>query len=208
MNSDNIKYPFHLTTHPFQGFWDLKYERNTRINLTISFFILFSLIVTNVLSNQYAGFIVNIYNPEEMNSLMEIVYVLIPVLFWCTANWSLTTLMDGEGKFVEIFIATCFALVPLVMINFPWIWLSNFISMQEAMFYYLSQSFAVIWFIFLIFVGNMTVHQYTPSKTIGTIVLTIIAMGFIAFLCLLFFSLIQQIIAFFSVIYQEIVFRY
>lgn len=161
-----------------------------------------------MLSNQYAGFIVNIYNPEEMNSLMEIVYVLIPVLFWCTANWSLTTLMDGEGKFVEIFIATCFALVPLVMINFPWIWLSNFISMQEAMFYYLSQSFAVIWFFFLIFVGNMTVHQYTPSKTVGTIVLTIIAMGFIAFLCLLFFSLIQQIIAFFSVIYQEIVFRY
>ncbi len=203
-----IKYPFHLIFHPFNGFWDLKYEYSKRMNLIISFAILFLLVVTNVLSSQYSGFLVNLYNPENMNSLMEILYVIIPVLFWCVANWSLTTLMDGEGKFVEIFTSTCFALSPLVIINFPWIWLSNLISMQETMFYYFFTSFAVLWFVFLLFIGNMTVHQYTPSKSVGTILLTIVAMGFMAFLCLLFFSLIQQMVAFFGVIYQEIVNRY
>ncbi|SDY92068.1 Yip1 domain-containing protein [Evansella caseinilytica] len=208
MNNEMIKYPFTLTIHPFKCFWELKYELNQRMNLIISVVILFSLILTNVLSNQYAGFIVNLYHPEEINSLMEIVYVVVPVLFFCVANWSLTTLMDGEGKFVEIVISTCFALTPLILINFPWIWLSNFISMQEAMFFYLSQSFAVAWFLFLLFIGNMTVHQFTPSKTFATMLLTIAAMGFLAFLCLLFFSLVQQIVGFFSVIYQEIVLRY
>ncbi|MFC0470751.1 YIP1 family protein [Halalkalibacter kiskunsagensis] len=208
MNREMIKYPFHLIFHPFNGFWDLKYEYSKRMNLIISFAILFLLVVTNVLSSQYSGFLVNLYNPENMNSLMEILYVIIPVLFWCVANWSLTTLMDGEGKFVEIFTSTCFALSPLVIINFPWIWLSNLISMQETMFYYFFTSFAVLWFVFLLFIGNMTVHQYTPSKSVGTILLTIVAMGFMAFLCLLFFSLIQQMVAFFGVIYQEIVNRY
>ncbi|GAE32175.1 YIP1 family protein [Alkalihalobacillus hemicellulosilyticus] len=208
MNKELIKHPFYLIVHPFNGFWELKYEYSQRINLIISFVILFLLILTNVLSSQYSGFVVNLYNPEDMNSLMEIVYVVVPVLFWCVANWSLTTLTDGEGKFVEIFITTCFALVPLVVINFPWIWLSNLISMQEVTFYYFSQSFAVLWFLFLLFVGNMTVHQFTPSKSIGTILLTIVAMGFMAFLCLLFFSLIQQVVAFVNVIYQEIIFRY
>ncbi|WP_370875949.1 YIP1 family protein [Evansella vedderi] len=203
-----IKYPFYLIVHPFNGFWDLKYEHNKRISLIISFVILFLLVVTNVLSSQYSGFLVNLYNPENMNSLMEALYVVVPVLFWCVANWSLTTLMDGEGKFDEIFTSTCFALLPLVLINFPWIWLSNLISIQEAMFYYFFTSFAVLWFVFLLFVGNMTVHQYTPSKSVGTILLTIVAMGFMAFLCLLFFSLVQQMVAFFSVIYQEIVNRY
>lgn len=164
--------------------------------------------MTNTLSSQYSGFVVNLYNPEEMNSLMEVVTVIVPVMFWCVANWSLTTLLDGEGKFAEIFIATCYALTPLILINLPWVFLSNFISLQEATFYYLSQSLAVIWFIFLLFIGNMTVQQFTPSKTVLTILLTLVAMGFIAFLCLLFFSLIQQIIAFLTVIYQEIVFRY
>ncbi len=207
MNRELIKYPLYVTLHPFNGYWDHKYEQARKTNLIISFAIVFLLVVTNIMGSQYSGFLVNLYNPSEMNSLMEIMYIVIPILFWCIANWSLTTLMDGEGKFVEIFTSTCFALVPMLLISFPWIWLSNVISLQETSFYYFSNSVALAWSMYLLFVGNMTVHQYTPVKTIGTIALTVVAMGFMAFLCLLFFSLIQQIVAFFTVIYQEFVMR-
>ncbi|MGG4143111.1 YIP1 family protein [Paenibacillus algorifonticola] len=207
MNSELYKYPFYLIMHPFNGYWELKYDRNQKVSIVISFVILFLLAVTNIMQSQYSGFVVNLVNPNGMNSIMEILYVVVPVLFWCVANWSLTTLMDGEGKFVDIFTSTCFALIPLVIIQLPWILLSNFISLQETAFYHFSSSIAMIWCVFLLFVGNMTVHQYTPSKTIGTIILTIAAMGFMAFLSLLFFSLIQQMLAFISVIYQELVLR-
>ncbi|WP_424991967.1 YIP1 family protein [Paenibacillus castaneae] len=193
--------------HPFNGYWEMKYETSKKMNLILSFAILLLLVLTNVLGSQYSGFLVHIYNPAEMNSLMEVTYVIVPVLFWCVANWSLTTLMDGEGKFVEIFTSTCFALIPMVIINFPWIWLSNVISLQETTFYYFCNSFAVLWSMYLLFIGNMTVHQFTPSKTIGTIILTIVAIGFMAFICLLFFSLVQQMISFVTVIYQEITMR-
>lgn len=207
MNKELVKFPFHLIVHPFNGFWDLKYEQNQKKNLIISYCILFLLIITNILGTQYRGLLVNLYNPDDMNSLLEIVYVIVPVLFWCIANWSLTTLMDGEGKFVDIFTSTCFALIPIVVINFPWIWLSNIISLQETAFYYFSNTLSIIWFLFLLFVGNMTVHQFTPAKTIGIMLLTVVAMGFMAFIGMLFFSLIQQIVAFISVIYQELVMR-
>lgn len=208
MDMENIKNPLKLMSRPFEGFWELKYELNTKPNLILSYIIVFALIITNILSTQYTGFVVNIYNPDDMNSLLEIVYVIVPLLYWCVANWSLTTLLDGEGKFVEIFIATCFSLAPLVIINFPLIWISNVLSNQEIMFYFIGQTIALLWFVFLMFVGTMTVHQYTPAKTVLTIILTFVAMGFLAFLTMLFFSLIQQIIAFVTVIYQEISFRY
>ena len=207
LNSELYKYPLYLIAHPFNGYWDLKYERSRKTNLVISFIVLFLMVITNVMQTQYSGFLVNLVNPDNMNSLMEILYVIVPVLFWCVANWSLTTLMDGEGRFVDIFTSTCFALIPIVLIDFPWIWLSNVISMQETAFYHFSKSIAIVWFMFLLFVGNMTVHQFSPTKTIATIILTVVAMGFMAFLCLLFFSLIQQIVAFVSVIYQEMVLR-
>jgi hypothetical protein len=194
--------------HPFKGYWELKYEQNRKTSLILSFVILSLMALTNILSSQYSGFLVHLYNPDEMNSLMEILYVAVPVLFWCVANWSLTTLMDGEGKFAEIFASTCFALIPMILIRFPWIWLSNAITLQEAAFYYFSESVAVLWSLYLLFVGNMTVHQFTPAKTIGTMLLTIVAMGFLAFICLLFFSLLQQIVSFITVIYQEISLRY
>lgn len=207
MNKELIKFPLYVIMHPFNGYWELKYEQSKKLNLILSFGILLLLILTNVFRSQYSGFLVNIYNPDEMNSLMEITYVVVPVLFWCVANWSLTTLMDGEGKFVEIFTSTCFALLPMVIINFPWIWLSNVISMQETTFYYFCNSFAALWSMYLLFVGNMTVHQFTPAKTVLTILLTLVAIGFMAFLCLLFFSLIQQIVSFVTIIYQEITLR-
>lgn len=207
MSRDWIRFPLNLMVHPFEGYWDLKYDRNRKFTLIISFCVLFLVAVTNILGSQYSGFLVHVYNPEAMNSVMEIVYVIVPVLFWCVANWSLTTLMDGEGKFVEIFTSTCFALLPLVIIQFPWIWLSNLVSLQETAFYYFSNSVAVLWFVYLLFVGNMTVHQFSPSKTIGIMMLTLVAMGFMAFIGLLFFSLVQQIVAFISVIYQELVMR-
>ncbi|MGW8821455.1 Yip1 family protein [Paenibacillus sp. BR1-192] len=207
MSRDWIRFPLNLMVHPFEGYWDLKYDRNRQFTLIISFCVLFLVAVTNILGSQYSGFLVHVYNPETMNSFMEIVYVIVPVLFWCVANWSLTTLMDGEGKFVEIFTSTCFALLPLVIIQFPWIWLSNLVSLQETAFYYFSNSVAVLWFVYLLFIGNMTVHQFSPSKTIGIMMLTLVAMGFMAFISLLFFSLVQQIVAFISVIYQEFVMR-
>lgn len=207
MSRDWIRFPLNLMVHPFEGYWELKYDRNRKFTLIISFCVLFLVAVTNILGSQYSGFLVHVYNPETMNSFMEIVYVIVPVLFWCVANWSLTTLMDGEGKFVEIFTSTCFALLPLVIIQFPWIWLSNLVSLQETAFYYFSNSVAVLWFVYLLFIGNMTVHQFSPSKTIGIMMLTLVAMGFMAFISLLFFSLVQQIVAFISVIYQEFVMR-
>lgn len=207
MNRELIRFPFYLTIHPFKAYWDLKYERDQRSSLWVAIGILAILSFTTILQSQYSGFLVNFQNPEELNSFMEIVSIVMPVLFFCIANWSLTTLMDGEGKFVEIFISTCYALLPLILINLPWIWLSNYLSLEETAFYYFSNSVAAAWTLYLLFIGNMTVQQFTPSKTILTLILTVVAMGFMAFLCLLFFSLIQQITSFVLTIYKELTLR-
>lgn len=207
MNKAWIKFPFYLAVHPYDAYWELKYELRQKTILRTAFAILALLSITMILQNQYRGFLVNFTNPAELNSIMEIVYVVVPVLFFSIANWSLTTLMDGEGKFAEIFSSTCFALLPIILIQVPWIVLSNYISIEEASFFYFSGSVAVAWSLYLLFVGNMTVHQFTPMKTIVTLCLTAVAMAFMAFLCLLFFSLIQQIVSFVMTVYQEISLR-
>ncbi len=206
-NKEWLRFPFYLTVRPYKAYWELKYERDLKTSLWTAVIILAALSFTMILQSQYSGFLVNYNDPRELNSLLEIVYVVVPVLFFCIANWSLTTLMDGEGKFVEIFISTCYALTPLIIINLPWIFLSNFISLEETTFYYVSSSIAALWFLYLLFIGNMTVQQFTAGKTVLTLLLTVVAMGFMAFLCLLFFSLIQQITGFVVTIYQEIVLR-
>ncbi|MGO4369569.1 YIP1 family protein [Paenibacillus sp. 2TAB19] len=201
----DIKYSLHVAFHPFDGFWDLKYENRGKLRVALA--ILLGVTVMMILKRQYSGYVVNFNYPLDLNSINELKYIVFPFLLWCIANWSLTTLMDGEGKFKEIVIATGYAMLPLILLYLPNLLLSNVITLREASFYYLLESVATIWFVWLMFIGTMTVHQYTVMKTITTMLLTIVVMGVIIFLGLLFFSLIQQIVGFVYTIYQELSLR-
>lgn len=205
MKRDDLKFPLHVIVHPFDGFWDLKYEKRGR--LRVAFGIVALLVLAIILQKQFAGFLVNFSDPRRLNSLGELVFVVLPFLLWCISNWSVTTLMGGEGKFKEIVMATSYALVPMLLIYPPMTLISRFMVQEETAFYHLLNTVAVIWFLGLLFVSIMTVHQYTAAKTILTMLLTVIVMGIIVFLGTLIFSMLQQIYEFVANIYREIIFR-
>lgn len=205
MKRDDFKFPLQVIVHPFDGFWDMKYEQKGR--LRVAMIILFLLVVAMILQKQFAGFLVNFNDPRRLNSISELVFVLFPFLLWSIANWSVTTLMGGEGRFKDIVMATSYALVPMVLIYPPMTLVSRFMVQEETSFYYLLNTVAVLWFLGLLFVGIMTVHQFTPAKTVLTCVLTVIVMGIIVFLGTLIFSMLQQIYDFILNIYRELIFR-
>lgn len=202
---DDITFALLSTVRPFRSYWDLKYEGKGKLNVAI--YIILLLVFVYIMQKQFVGFIVNFYDPQQFNSFEELIYVLVPFFTFCIANWALTTLMDGEGKFVEIIIALAYALLPLIMMTALSMVISNFLTVDETEYYWTLLSIGTFWFIFLLFVGNMMIHQYTVAKTIFTLFLTLVVMFFLFFLALLFFSLIQQMIAFVTTIYQEIIFR-
>ncbi|AIQ45143.1 hypothetical protein R70723_03965 [Paenibacillus sp. FSL R7-0273] len=205
MRQDFIKFPLHLIVHPFDSFWDMKYEGKGKLRVTLT--ILLLVVISMILKNQFAGFLVNYNDPRHLNSITQLITVIFPFFLWCLSNWAITTLMDGEGKFKEIMMATGYALVPIVIIYTPMVVASRFMAEEETAFYYLMMSVASIWFIALLFVGIMTVHQYTVLKTVVTMLLTIVVMGIVVFLGTLVLSMIQQITEFFINIYRELIFR-
>jgi hypothetical protein len=200
-----MAYSFRLIYHPFDGFWDLKHEK--RGSVKAANIILVILIFTLIMKRQLTGFIFNIYDPTKLNVFAEIFGVIAPFALWCIANWCLTTLMDGEGSFKDIWIASAYAMVPLILINIPLTIFSNFMTPEGMAFYHFFDKLAVVWMVMLIFFGNMTTHQYSISKTFFTCIFTIVGMGIIIFISLLFFYLIQQMMGFIVNLYREIAFR-
>jgi hypothetical protein len=205
MKQDFIKFPLHLIVHPFDGFWDMKYDGKGKVRVALV--ILALVVISIILQNQFAGFLVNYNDPRYLNSITQLLTIVFPFFLWCVSNWAITTLMDGEGKFKEIVMATGYALVPIVLLYVPITIASRFMVEEETAFYYLVISISSIWFVALLFVGTMTVHQYTAFKTIMTMILTVIVMGIIVFLGTLVMSMMQQIYEFIVNIYREIIFR-
>lgn len=201
----DMRYAFHVMLRPFDGFWDLKYEK--RGNLKSAFALLFLLVLTFIIQRQLTAFLFNTNNIQNLDIRRELQTTLVPFLLWCVANWCLTTLMDGEGSFRDIIIATSYALFPIIITNVFVTIISHWITLDEKEFYNFFLSLSMLWSAWLLFVGTMTVHQYSIKKNIFTILLTIAGMGIISFIGVLFFSLIQQMAGFISTIYKELTMR-
>ena len=203
--TDTLLYAKHVMFHPFDGFWDLTHEN--RGSLAAAHTFLFMFLLTWVLKLMYTNFqfinapvqYINIY--EQCGSL------LLPFLILCVSNWSLSTLFDGKGRFKDIYMAMCYALVPFVLIQLPLIFVSHMISFDEAAYYQVLMSVSTLWSRFLAFVGLMQVHDYGPGKTIIFLVATVFGALVILFLILVFFSLLSDAAGYFVSLYREIVFR-
>ena len=201
----SLKYGFYVIFHPFDGFWDLVHEQ--RGSLLAAHTWLFLFLLTYVLRLMLTNFqfitapiqYINVY--EQCGSL------LFPFLVLCLSNWALSTLFDGKGRFQDIYMAMCYALVPYVIIQLPLILVSNMISFDEAAYYQVLGSASIIWCLFLVFVGLMQVHDYTPGKTLIFLFFTIFGALVILFLILVFFSLLSDAVGFFVSLYREVAFR-
>ncbi|WP_312371577.1 YIP1 family protein [Lachnoclostridium sp.] len=201
----SLKYSFYIITHPFDGFWDLTHEK--RGSMAAANILLLLLALCRVFELQYTSFLFMTVHWQYINMLIEVLAIVLPILLWCVANWSLTTLLDGKGKLKEIYMGTVYAFTPKILIGYSLILLSNVITLEEGVLYMYLQYFATIWSVFLVISAMMMIHDYSFSKAILSSLATIVGVGVIVFIFTLFFSLISDGVAYFVSLYKEIIFR-
>ena len=202
---DSLRYALHVITHPFDGFWDLVHEKRGTIAAANTFLLLF--LVIRVLKLILTNFQFISAPVQHINVLEEMGSLLLPFLVLCIANWAMTTLFEGKGRFKDIYMGMCYALVPYIIIQLPMILISNMLTYEEGSLYSVMISFSVIWSVFIVFVGLMKIHDNGPGKTVIFLIVTIVGAAVILFLMLVFFSLLSDAVAFFVSFYREIVFR-
>ncbi|HKL47724.1 MAG TPA: Yip1 family protein [Candidatus Izemoplasmatales bacterium] len=204
--NDYIRFPAYILFHPFDGFEEFKRYKKAKLSVAIVFVVLFAYF--QIFSFTNLGFLINNNNPLDLNSLEEIFGVVLIIFLFSVGNWSITTLMEGKGTYKEIFMVTGYALFPLLIIGFPSVILSNFLTLDEMALYDLMMYIAYFFTGWMLFMGILNIHEYGLFKTILTFIATFVSIAVMIFVGLLFFDLIQQIIAFIASIIDEINLRY
>jgi len=200
-----LKYSLYTSVHPLDGFWDLTHEK--RGSLAAANVIVALAILVDVLRLTLTSFQFVTVNMEYFNAVIVMMRIILPVFLWVVANWSLTTLMDGKGRMLDIYMAVAYALAPSIIINAVMIVLSRLITYDEGAVYWVLAGFSVLWTAILILAGMMMVHDYSLTKTVLSSLLTIVGMGVMVFIFVVFFSLISDAAAYFVSLYKEILFR-
>ena len=195
----------HILTHPTDEFAELKYHKQyTYKTAAIAFLGLF---LSMVFTRQITAFPFNFNNPRDINVIFIFLGMLFACIAFCVVNWCITSLLDGKGNIREIACTVSYSLLPYVSASLLSVLVSHFLIMEEGVFLQILLAAGAIWSVYLLITAFKVVHDYSVTKSVVSIVITVVGVLFLIFLCVLMFGLIQQIVSFVTTVYNEVMFR-
>ena len=201
----SLKFAFYCATHPLDGYWDLTHAK--RGTYAAANTILILTILSRILKLQHTSFVIDpIYWPD-INIFLYIASILFPLGLWVLGNWALTTLFDGKGRLGQVYMATCYCMLPYPLVQLPLIFLSNVVTKEERQFYDVMGWISMIWVIFWIILAMQQIHEFSVGKNFLFTIGSLFAMLVIIFILLLFFSMISQGVAYFISVGKELLYR-
>jgi len=198
----DMKYLGYVIFHPFDGFYETKHRGKGNNTLATILLLLYGIL--GIFSTQYTGFIFNFYPTFALESVSLFMASVLPIILFIVSNWSTTSLMNGNGRFRDIYVVTCYSLLPMILFRLVTVLISNIIINEEAPILLAFNYIGIIWFYFLIFSGLCTIHEYSVGKNIVTLLATLVAAIIIIFLCVLYLTLLEKVTSFVSTITTEI----
>ncbi len=191
---DSLKFGFYCITHPIDGFWDLTHEK--RGTMAAANTILFATVFMRIISLKYTSFIFNDINWEEVNILLYVATIIFPLALWVVGNWALTTLSDGKGRLNQVYMATCYGMLPYPIVQLFLMLFSNVVTVDEAGFYTTVGTLTLVYCAILIICAMGQIHEYRAGKNIMFTIFSLFAILVEIFILLLFFSMISQGVAY------------
>lgn len=203
--SGKAAFALSAVTHPFDTFYRLKYKGEGSV--IAAFVVLVLFYVSKVLCDIYSGFSFSIFDAASYNSFETLLGSVGLAMLFIIVNWGVCVLAQGKGRFKEIFMVTCYALIPEIVSSVIYLIFTNILVPEEAAILTILTVVCHIIAAIVLCVGIMTVHEYDFFKFLGTTILTLLGMALIVFIIFMLFILFQELFDFIRSVFTEIVYR-
>ena len=191
--------------HPFEGAKQVRYyNQGSALLATIVLAVFF---ITSIINEIYSGFMYNMFDKGSYSAAFTVVRTVGIVLLWTAVNWGLTTLFQGKGTMKDVYIVTCYALIPLIIESLLHTVLSNVLTPEEALVMSAISVVCIALAGIMLCVGIMTVHEFGFFKFIIMTLVIILGMLICVFVIMMVFVLIQQLFTFIGTLINEVTYR-
>ena len=182
--------PFYILKRPFGGYADLRQQKCGRWWIAVLILVLWW--VAEILARQYGGFTFGRLRPSDINVLYLLAGSAGVLILWSISNWAVSTLSDGSGKLIDIFIFSAYAMVPYVLTRYINFILSHLLVQEEGLIRTYITLFGVLFSGVLMIIAVMTVQEYSFGKAVASCLITLVGITVVLFIILLLFNLLQQ----------------
>ncbi len=197
-----LKFGFYVLRHPEDGFYGVKREKKSS-NLAASILILL-FFLAYIIWIYNTNFLFNNVVASEINMLQQVVSIFLPLGLWVISNYLVSSIRDGEGKLSDVFQATAYILIPMIIVLPTLTVLSHILTNQEAFIYnailYIGLFLTFVYIIFMV----KEIHFYEMKPTIGNILITLFTAVMILAFSLIIYILVGEAFGIIQDILREV----
>ncbi len=205
VTSPTISTALNVTVHPFRAFENVKYKKQGSLVIAAVLVVLFFL--GSVIKETCSSFLFLSSTPENYSALYTLAKTVGLVVLWSVANWMICVLFSGKGRLQEVFIATAYALIPMIVWTFISFALTYVLPLSSSGLLSGISFVVMLYTFFLVSIAIMTVHDFSFFKFLGTAAATIFAMLLVVFVIFMVVIQLQRFWIFISSIFMEIMYR-
>lgn len=196
---DNFLFIFEFHQAIFDGIYTIKRRKRVSVFFSMILFLLY--IGLFLMYHQWTNVIFVADNPYLLYELATFIFV---VLLWMVSNYLICSINDGEGTFLQSVNGTAYAMTPILFVFPVVIFLSNGLTLEQSVFFYLPQAIAGLWVLFLQFFVIKDLHNYEVGETFTIIFKSIFTMLIIGLCVFVLYTLGSQLINFILDVITEV----
>ena len=204
IKNKKLKIALGTILHPADTFYEIKRNNNGSVLIATGILLLW---YVGKIIGYTSGFIFNETDIADANAWYALAQTVGLVLLFVLANWLVCVLCEGKGKLKDIYVSTCYSILPLVIGAFGYDILSNVLTLQEANFITILNYACIVYTAILLVMAIINVQEFGFGKFILTTVVTLLAMILVIFLVFLVVILLQQASDFVKTVFLEATYR-
>ncbi|MCF7925794.1 MAG: hypothetical protein K9L26_04600 [Candidatus Izimaplasma sp.] len=202
---DESLYLFTYLRHPSDATYEIKREgRISYFSATVVYVIFYLLYIIYIYN---LSFLFNHRVIADINVLEETLKIFLPFILWVGANYLVSSIREGEGRFKDVYITTIFALAPYFMMLPVITLLSQVMTYNEAflidMLQIVSIAVTLLYFFFMV----KETHFYNVKETLVSIFISFFTMIMVLLSTFIIYILINELFTLIIDIVMEVIYR-
>ncbi len=153
------------------------------------------------------GFIYQMQDVEDMDMAFVILgfWALLSAFILC--NWLVTSINDGNGTLGQIVMIPAYGLLPAAAAMLLVTLVSHALTYNETFILTLIMIAGIAWSAAAVFIGLMTIHEYSFRETVMSLILTLVFMLIIAIVCIILTMMWNSLFSFLTSVGKELIYH-
>jgi hypothetical protein len=199
----DVLYMMRIPKRPFDRYYDIRVKKQgSTLGATIIYLLFF---VIYILYKTSKGFIYQFEAVEDMDISALVIGFFVILSMFILCNYLVTSIKDGDGSLKQVYMIPAYGLFPVAVSCVLVTIMSYVLTNNESFILTIILVIGLGWSVVNIFLGFMTVHDYTFKDTIISFIITFIFMVIVIIMALIIIIMWEQLWGFLKTVGRELI---